>query len=152
MLQKNVWFTQEHASSCWQLREWSCCLSTSITGSILRPKSPHVLPALTIWSQPPASPLAMPGIRWFTALQKWTLADVTMYLRSGSWSRESQCLEDGSEHLGLCSLPWVSTTTAQVRGRRCAFATASRFPRFECCLGCSWRQNENVFLREDQRS
>lgn len=45
MSQKNVWFPQEHADSCWQLREWSWHLSTPIASSILRPKSPHVLPA-----------------------------------------------------------------------------------------------------------
>lgn len=127
MSQKNVWFPQERADSCWQLRKWSWRLSTPITSSILRPKSPRFT-SLTIWSQPPGSHLAMPGIRWFKVLQKLTLED---------------------EHLGPHSLPWVSTTTVQVGGRRSAFATARRFPRFECCLGCSWRQNENVFLTED---
>lgn len=114
MSQRNVRFTRECASSCWQLREWSWHLSTPFTGSILRPKLPHVLPSLTVRSRSPASALAMLGIRWFKVLQKLTLAEVTMYLRLGSWRRESQCLEDGSERLGPRGLPWVSMTTTQV--------------------------------------
>lgn len=92
---KKVWFTQEHAGSCWQLRDWSSCVSTPLTGSSLTPQLPHALPALAVQSQPPASPLAIPGTRQFKMLQRLTLADETMCSRLGSWRRESQCLEDG---------------------------------------------------------
>lgn len=126
-------------------------VSTPVTGSVeAQTYMPQVLPALTIRSQPLTSPPVMPAMRWFNVLQKLTVAEETMYLRLGNWRRESQCLGDGSEQVGPCSLPWVSVTTAWTGGvrRRCAFATASRLARFELQLEAKWKCIPETGLEE----